>query len=77
MSSTASVCFISQEATEEILSRVTNVCAECYSDIHVGDMIHYDLQNYRYLCEKCQEELCEQMNDACEIILDESEGLFG
>lgn len=77
MSSTASVCFVSQEATEEILFRVTNVCAECYSDIHVGDIIYYDLKNYRYLCEKCQEKLCEKMNDECEIVLDESEGLFG
>ena len=72
-----SVCFVTQEATEEILSRVTKVCAECYSDIHVGDLIHYDMQNYRYLCEHCQEELCEKMNDQCEIIVEESEGLFG
>ena len=72
-----SVCFVTQEATEEILSRVTKVCAECYSDIQVGDLIHYDMQNYRYLCERCQEELCEKMNDQCEIIVEESEGLFG
>ena len=72
-----SACFVSQEATEEILLRVTNVCAQCYADLHVGEIIHYDLQNYRYLCEKCQEELCEKMNDQCEIILDEPGGLFG
>ena len=29
-------CFVTQEATEEILLRVTNVCAECYDDIHAG-----------------------------------------
>ncbi|MFT7880854.1 MAG: hypothetical protein ABXS91_10730 [Sulfurimonas sp.] len=72
-----SACFVTQEATEEILSRVTNMCAECYSEIQIGDMIHYDMQNYRYLCDRCQEELCEKMNDECEVIVEESEGLFG
>ncbi len=71
-----SPCFVTQEATEEILLRVTNVCAQCYSDIQKGDTIYYDLQNYRYLCEHCQEELCGKMNDQCEIIMDESGGLF-
>ena len=46
----SSPCFVTQEATEEILLRVTNVCAECYDDINEGDTIHYDMQNYRYLC---------------------------
>ena len=59
----SSACFVTQEATEEILLRVTNVCAECYDDINPGDIIHYDMQNYRYLCECCQEKLCAQMND--------------
>ncbi|MBD3791707.1 MAG: hypothetical protein IE918_06095 [Campylobacterales bacterium] len=72
-----SACFVTQTATEEILSRVTNVCAECYTELRAGDIIHYDMQNYRYLCERCQEELCEKMNDECEIITEESEGLFG
>jgi hypothetical protein len=72
-----SPCFVTQEATEEILARVSNMCAECYSEIEVGDMIHYDMQNYRYLCDRCQEELCEKMNDECEVIVEESEGLFG
>ena len=71
-----STCFVSQEATEEILLRVTNMCAECYADIRIGDTIHYDLQSYRYLCQKCQEELCEKMNDQCEIIVEEAGGLF-
>jgi hypothetical protein len=71
----SSVCFIRQEATEEILLRVTNVCAECYSDILIGDTIHYDMQSYRYLCEPCQEELCSHMNEECEII-EEAGGLF-
>jgi len=72
-----SACFVTQEATEGILSRVTNVCAECYTELQLGDIIHYDMQNYRYLCERCQEELCEKMNDECEIITKESDGLFG
>lgn len=71
-----SACFVTQEATEEILLRVTNVCAECYDDIHTGDTIHYDMQNYRYLCKPCQERLCAQMNENCEMIEEEGPGLF-
>lgn len=72
-----SACFVTQEATREILLRVTNVCAECYDDIKEGDTIHYDMQNYRYLCKACQERLCAQMNENCEVVVDESAGLFG
>ena len=72
-----SICFVTQEATEEILLRVTNVCAQCYSDIHVGDTIYYDMQSYRYLCHSCQEELSEKMNEECEIVEEEPNGLFG
>ena len=71
-----SACFVTEEATSEILLRVTNVCAECYDDIHVGDTIHYDMQNYRYLCTDCQERLCAQMNENCEVIEEEGPGLF-
>jgi len=72
----SSACFVTQVATEEILLRVTNVCGECYDDIHEGDTIHYDMQNYRYLCKSCQEKLCALMNEKCEIIEDESVALF-
>jgi len=72
----SSSCFITQEATEDILLRVTNVCAECYDDINPGDIIHYDMQNYRYLCECCQEKLCAQMNENCEVVEEELSSLF-
>jgi hypothetical protein len=72
----SSACFVTQEATEEILLRVTNVCAECYDDINPGDIIHYDMQNYRYLCECCQEKLCARMNENCESVEEEGAGLF-
>jgi hypothetical protein len=68
-------CFVSEKATMNILLRVTNVCGLCFEDIHEGDAIYYDLQEYRYLCEKCAEELSRKMNDACEIVED-GEGLF-
>ena len=71
-----SACFVTQIATKEILLRVTNVCAECYNDINRGDTIHYDMQNYRYLCGACQEKLSERMNDECEIVEEEAETLF-
>ena len=69
-------CFVTQEATEEILLRVTNVCADFYDDLHEGDTIHYDMQNYRYLCKSCQEKLCAQMNENCEVVEDETPSLF-
>lgn len=72
----SSACFVTQEATSEILLRVTNVCAECYDDLHEGDTIHYDMQSYRYLCDCCQEKLCSKMNEACEIVQEEDNGLF-
>lgn len=72
----SSACFVSQEASKEILLRVTNVCAECYDDINDGDTIFYDMQNYRYLCQCCQEKLCAQMNENCEIVEEESASLF-
>lgn len=72
----SSVCFVSQEATEEILLRVTNVCAECYDDLHVGDTIHYDMQNYRYLCLACYEKLSSVMNENCEVVEEEGASLF-
>jgi len=71
-----SSCFVDQVATKEILLRVTNVCGECYDDLHEGDPIYYDRQTYRYLCQKCYEALCERMNDECEVV-EEEEGLFG
>ena len=69
-------CFVTQEATEDILLRVTNVCGECYDDLVAGDTIHYDMQHYRYLCNCCQEQLCARMNENCEVIEDESTALF-
>ena len=68
-------CFIAQTATNKILLRVTNVCAMCYADLHEGEAVYYDMQEYRYLCERCASELSEQMNDACEIE-EEQAGLF-
>jgi hypothetical protein len=68
-------CFVAEKASEKILLHVTNVCGLCYRDLHVGDEIFYDLQEYRYLCKQCAEGLSERMNEACEIV-EESKGLF-
>ena len=51
----SSLYLLRQEATEEILSRVTSMCGECYYEIIVGNIIHYHMQKYHYICEKCQE----------------------
>ncbi|MDQ7084374.1 MAG: hypothetical protein Q9M36_05360 [Sulfurovum sp.] len=49
--------FISQEATVELLARVSHLCAECYNDMAEGDIIHYDREHYRYVCKSCEEVL--------------------
>jgi len=73
---TSSACFVAQEATDTILLGVTNVCAECYNTLSIGDTIYYDLQSYRYICTPCQEVLCARMNEQCEILEKEIERLF-
>ena len=69
----SSICYVTQEASKEILTRVTNVCSECYDDLNEGDTIYYDTQNYRFLCNCCQEKICSMMNEDCEIVYDEVE----
>ncbi len=59
--------FVAQRATEKILLRVTNVCGMCYRDLHEGDDVYYDMQDYRYLCHECAEALSEEMLDAHEV----------
>ncbi len=71
-----SVCFVSQVATKELLLRVSRVCGECYESFKEGEVIHYDMQSYRYLCQGCQEKLCEKMNALCEVEEEVGEGLF-
>ncbi|NOR55334.1 MAG: hypothetical protein GQ531_03940 [Sulfurovum sp.] len=71
-----SECFVTEQATKETLLRVTNMCGECYDDITVGDTIHYDMQNYRYICMSCQERLCALLDENCEVIEDENAVLF-
>ncbi len=68
-------CFVNQVATEEILQRVTSVCAECYDELKIGEHIYYDMQSYRYLCIKCYDELIEKSNRQKEATQEEG-GLF-
>jgi cold shock CspA family protein len=68
-------CFVAERATANILLHVTNVCGMCYHDLHEGEAVYYDMQEYRYLCENCAAILSEQMNEACEIE-EEQAGLF-
>ena len=72
----SSPCFIRENATKEILLRVTNVCGKCYGDLHVGDEIYYDIRHCRYLCQACQEALSKRMNDRCETREEEDKVLF-
>ncbi len=67
-------CFIDQVATEEIMSRVARMCAECYDEFSEGDHIYYDMQSYRYLCHNCYEEAAAGLNEECEVAEDDSVG---
>ncbi len=72
-------CFVAQIADEKILLHVTNVCGECYRDMHEGDPIYYDMMAYRYVCSACAERLSEEMGT--DRVSEENElssaGLFG
>ncbi len=60
--------FLEQVATVKILTQVTKVCTECYSDINVGDKIYYDMQNYRYICSNCSEGIFKEIEKKIETI---------
>jgi len=68
----SSTYFVTQEATKEILFRVTKVCGECYADLHEGETIHYDMQACRFLCSHCQEKLSLKKNETQENLYDEA-----
>ena len=70
---TETFCFVTQEATEAILERVSKVCGECYSELEVGETIHYDTNNYRFLCECCKQKVISQMDEECNVIYDEAD----
>ncbi len=61
-------CFLEQEATENILLRVTNVCGLCYQSFTAGETIYYDMHHYRYLCKGCMEDLSKKLNEECEVV---------
>jgi hypothetical protein len=71
-------CFVRQEATPKILEYVSRFCAECYHEFSEGEAIFYDMQGYRYLCERCADELARRLDEACEVSEEEEEqvGLF-
>jgi len=78
MSAPSEHCFVRQEATTKILEFVSRFCAECYREFSPGESIFYDMQNYRYLCEGCAEELARHLDEACEVAEEDEEpgGLF-
>jgi len=59
-------CFIDQIATQELMSRVTRMCGECYDDFKEGNHIYYDMQTYRYLCHTCYQESVTRLDERCE-----------
>ncbi len=65
-----------QSATKNILLRVTNVCSVCFHDLLEGDVIYYDNEHYRYICETCAEQVIEEMKQE-EEELEGGAALFG
>jgi len=59
--------FVNQTATKEILTRVTNMCAQCFDDLKEGENIYYDMQTCQYLCKNCQETKSEEAEEILSI----------
>ncbi|NOZ91423.1 MAG: hypothetical protein GXO60_09085 [Epsilonproteobacteria bacterium] len=68
--------FIRQVATKDILSNVANFCSECYTPISYNDTIFYDMTSYRYLCQKCKNEIEERVDSNCNFIDAKPDSLF-
>ena len=70
-------CFVRQEATPQILQNVSRYCAECYKEFRETETVYYDMQQYRYLCERCAERSAERLDERCELVEEpESPALF-
>ena len=69
-------CFLKQEASSESIANVASFCSDCYETIVVEQVIFYDMQNYCYLCEACQEKLEETLDLNCEPIDENRTSLF-
>jgi len=72
----SSNCFLRQEASSDIIRNVTNFCADCYGSISQNDIIFYDMQKYRYLCQACLEKIQENLDNNCEPLIIEKKSLF-
>ena len=68
-----SQCFVRQEATPRILQNVSRYCAECYREFREHEPLFYDMQNYRYLCERCARAMEEKLNEICEPVQESEE----
>ncbi len=68
-------CFVTQIANSAILMRVTHLCGRCYVELKEGDVIHYDMQEYRFLCDSCQKVVAEAMQQEREATYDGSVAL--
>jgi len=69
-------CFLRQEATPEIISNVVDFCSECYEVIVPSQVIFYDMDNYRFICESCQESVNKQLEKNSESPNTENSPLF-
>jgi hypothetical protein len=69
-------CFLREEATAEIITNVASFCSECYGEIVERNIIFYDMQNYCYLCETCQEQHQANLDENCEPLNHSDSSLF-
>jgi predicted amidophosphoribosyltransferase len=69
-------CFVREQASAESIVNVTSVCAECYRSIVANETIFYDMQSYRYLCERCKDELQEHLDNNCIPLSEDESSLF-
>jgi hypothetical protein len=71
--------FLEQEASLDILQRVTKYCTNCYKEFSSGEFVYYDTQSCNYLCSDCACCKTQELEDEleCDILECVSEdGLF-
>jgi len=55
--------FLREKATLNIIKNVASFCSECYLPLKENETIFYDMDDYRYLCLICQNNIQKRVED--------------
>jgi len=65
--------FLEENADKKILNNVTKYCTNCYKEFQENEFVYYDIENFRYLCQRCACCISEEIETNQECLLDECE----